>query len=134
MERSKNLSAPAPSVPETEKTEQKKISELPEPVVWQVSEEPIIRFGVRDKYSTLGGYDALFIVTGPEHQKTQTQVHVLGSEFKYVTFPDDFPDFIDDQGKFTWVCLVHGKVVVKGGFTYGFTKQGYATLTVPREN
>jgi hypothetical protein len=100
--------------------------------VWQLSESAVARMGVRDKFGALGGYDATFIVTGPQNKKTKKTVHVKGDEFKEVSFPDDFPNYLELKGSFTWVCMVNGKPVVNGAFSFKNLPHGGVQVTVPR--
>ena len=103
-----------------------------EAVSWQLSETPQMEMGVRDKFGTLGGYVATFVVRGPKQQKAKTTVHVKGDEFKSVRFPEDFPGYVETNGKFKWVCLVQGKAVVSGAFSFVNLKSGGTELIVPR--
>lgn len=103
-----------------------------EPVSWQVSEDALVRMGVRDKYGALGAYDAVFVVTDPAHKTVQKKVHVSGSDWKYVIFPDDFAGAFENDGKYTWVCRVHDRVVVRGGFIYTSFQSGGVQVKVPR--
>ena len=100
--------------------------------VWQLSESAVARMGVRDKFGSLGGYDATFIVMGPQNKKTKKTVHVKGDEFKEVSFPDDFPNYLELNGHFKWTCQVNGKVVVSGEFIFKNLPKGGVQVTVPR--
>jgi len=96
-----------------------------EPVVWQSSERPSVRLGVRDKYEVLGGFEATFVVTeSPTGRKYRKTVKVDGDEFGSVEFPGDFE--VDDysySGKtFRWECLVGGRVVLRGRFVLATTR------------
>ena len=95
-----------------------------EPVVWQSSERPSVRLGVRDKYEVLGSYEATFVVTeSPAGRRYTKTVKVNGDEFGTVEFPGDFA--VDDysyHGKtFRWECLVGGQVVLRGRFILATT-------------
>ena len=95
-----------------------------EPVVWQSSERPSVRLGVRDKYEVLGGFEATFVITeSPTGRKYRKTIKVNGDEFGTVEFPGDFA--VDDysyHGKtFRWECLVGGRVVLRGRFILATT-------------
>ena len=100
--------------------------------VWQLSESAVARMGVRDKFGALGGYDATFIVTGPQNKKTKKTVHVKGDEFKEVSFPDDFPNYLELKGHFKWACQVNGKTVVNGECIFTNLPKGGVQVSVPR--
>jgi hypothetical protein len=100
--------------------------------VWQLSESAVARMGVRDKFGSLNGYDATFVVTGPQNKKTKKTVHVKVDEFKEVSFPDDFPNYLELNGHFKWTCVVNGKVVVSGEFSFKNLPKGGVQVTVPR--
>ncbi|NML65065.1 hypothetical protein HHL22_07585 [Hymenobacter sp. RP-2-7] len=98
---------------------------------WMVSTTPYIKLGVLDKYHSLDGYQAVFIVTSErDHQeymlvktvaKTEQGVDVL-----FPSEPTD-PEYFKNPkglaaqpvaGSYTWECRVQGKRVVGGHFTY----------------
>ncbi|HLJ56848.1 MAG TPA: hypothetical protein VKT77_17545 [Chthonomonadaceae bacterium] len=107
-------------------------SQAPTGVSWQLSEAPQMQMGVRDKFGTLGGYDATFTVTSARGEHTRKTVHVRGDEFKYVLFPENFPNYIEEKGRFSWTCTVRGRVVVHGAFSYIQLPRGGTELVVPR--
>jgi len=95
-----------------------------ERVVWQSSERPSVRLGVRDKYEVLKGFEATFVITeSPTGRKYRKTVKVAGDEFGSVEFPGDFEvDSYNYRGKtFRWECLVGGKVVLSGRFVLATT-------------
>ena len=87
-------------------------------VAWQSSESAYARLGVRDKNGTLGEYEATFIVTGADKKQYKKAVMVKGDDWGYVTFPDDF-QLSQRSGRFSWRCLVRGRVAVSGQFMIG---------------
>ena len=85
--------------------------------VWQESEAAFVQLGVRDKFGTLGSYQATFVVIGPNKGRWQKKIVVKNDNFGMVYFPDDF-DTWEQPGTYNWKCLVHGKVVANGTFRY----------------
>jgi hypothetical protein len=104
----------------------------PAGVSWQLSEAPQMQMGVRDKFGTLNGYDATFTVTSARGEHTKKAVHVNGSDFKYVLFPEDFPNYIEEKGRFSWTCTVRGRIVAHGAFSYIQLPRGGTELVVSR--
>jgi hypothetical protein len=95
-----------------------------QPVVWQSSERPSVRLGVRDKYEVLKGFEATFVVTeSPTGRKYRKTVKVEGDEFGSVEFPGDFEvnDYSYRGKTFKWECLVGGRVVLSGRFVLATT-------------
>ncbi|KAG8526083.1 uncharacterized protein KY384_000075 [Bacidia gigantensis] len=99
-------------------------------IEWQSSVAVATQLGVRDKYGELGEYDARFFVIAPNGEKTERKIHVKNDHFGYVTFPDDFPTYFDEEGIYKWYCKVNGKRVVSGKFEYGRLKNGALFVTV----
>jgi len=91
-------------------------SAAPQPV-WQFSQKPVAKLGVRDKYGSLGKYTAVWIVSDPDGRQYQAQTMVKGDDTGYVYFPDDFPAYAR-AGRYSWKCLVDGHEVVHGSFEF----------------
>jgi hypothetical protein len=87
-------------------------------VDWQQSKSTSIVLGVRDKYGELGSYVAVYVVTGPDKKKYRLRKQVYGTDWGYVTFPDDFGEMPSVGGMYSVDCLVDGKVVTKDAFRY----------------
>ena len=98
---------------------------------WMVSTTPYIKLGVLDKYNSLGGFTAVFIVTnertGQEFMLTkQVPKGESGLDVLFPTEPSD-PDYFKNMqglaaqptpGRYTWECRVNGKKAVSGHFTF----------------
>jgi hypothetical protein len=93
---------------------------------WQSSESVSVQLTVRDKYGTLGNYEATFIVYTPDGYRLTKSVSVRGDDEGAVTFPQDFTvpsRYIGGVrgGRYRWECIVLGKAVVGGSFTVATT-------------
>lgn len=98
---------------------------------WMVSTTAYIKLGVLDKYNSLGGYEAIFIVTD---EKSQAQYMLTkqipkGESGIDVLFPSEpsEPEYFKNMkgtsaqpvpGRYTWECRVNGKKAVGGRFTF----------------
>lgn len=98
---------------------------------WMVSTTPHIKLGVLDKYHSLDGYEAVFIVMSDrDHQEYTLTKTVPKNEYGVdVMFPSEAtdPEYFKSlkglaaqpiPGSYTWECRVKGKRVVGGHFTY----------------
>jgi hypothetical protein len=96
-----------------------------------VSTTPHIKLGVLDKYHSLDGYQAVFIVTSErDHQEYILTKTVAKTEQGVdVLFPSEAtdPEYFKSlkglaaqpvPGSYTWECRVKGKRVVGGHFIY----------------
>lgn len=98
---------------------------------WMVSTTPYIKLGVLDKYNSLGGYTAVFIVT---NEKTSQEFLLTkqvakgenGVDVFFPTEPSD-PEYFKNMqglaaqptpGRYHWECRVNGKKAVGGFFTF----------------
>jgi hypothetical protein len=86
--------------------------------IWQLSQAPVAKLGVRDKYGSLGGYTAVWIVSAPDGAQYQAKKTVVGDDNGYVFFPDDFPTY-SKVGRYSWKYFVNGHEVVHGSFEFG---------------
>lgn len=98
---------------------------------WMVSTTAYIKLGVLDKFNSLGGYEATFIVTD---EKTQAQYMLTkqipkGESGVDVLFPSEpsEPEYFKNMkgtsaqpvpGRYTWECRVNGKKAVGGRFAF----------------
>ena len=98
---------------------------------WMVSTTAYVKLGVLDKYNSLGGYKASFIVTGEREDQVyyleqQTGVNESGIDVLFPSEPSAANYFKNTKGlaatpapgRYTWECRVNGKRVVGGHFTY----------------
>lgn len=98
---------------------------------WLVSTETFAKLGVVDKFGQLGAYSAKFVVTSQrtgkafilvkEIEKGQNGVDVLFPSL--ATEADYFKATSGEAGTaapgaYTWECLVNGKKVVGGNFSF----------------
>lgn len=98
---------------------------------WMVSTTPYVKLGILDKYNSLGGYTANFIVTD---QKTQQEYILVkqvpkgesGIDVLFPTEPSD-PEYFKNvkgmaaqptPGRYVWECRVNGKKAVGGHFVF----------------
>lgn len=101
---------------------------------WQQSESPSVSLGVRDKNGQVGSYTGVFMVTGPNGKTLTARTRVTGSDWGFVTFPDDFNSASQSpgeigyvlDGKYSWVCTVNGSPAIKGRFEYSPPSKGTA--------
>jgi len=91
---------------------------------WQMSQSASAQLGIRDKEGTRGHYDAQFTITAPDGKKYSKTVAVDGAEWGIVSFPDDF-DTLPRTGRFSWVCVVGGEPVLRGGFRLTMDSTSY---------
>jgi hypothetical protein len=98
---------------------------------WMVSTTPYIKMGVLDKYNSLGGFTAVFIVTneknGQEYLLTkQVAKGENGVDVFFPTEPSD-PEYFKNMqglaaqptpGRYHWECRVNGKKAVGGFFMF----------------
>lgn len=98
---------------------------------WMVSTTAHIKLGVLDKYNSLGGYTATFIVTNERTQEEYMLVKEVakgesGVDVLFPTEPSD-PQYFKNvkgmaaqptPGRYLWECRVNGKKAVGGHFTY----------------
>jgi hypothetical protein len=98
---------------------------------WMVSTTPYIKLGVLDKYNSLGGYSAVFIVTDEKTGKQfmLTKAVPKGENGVDIFFPTEAsdPEYFKNMaglaaqptpGSYLWECRVNGKRAVGGHFTY----------------
>lgn len=98
---------------------------------WMVSTTPYIKLGILDKYNSLGGYTATFVVKSERTQQEYTLVKDVhkgesGVDVLFPTEPSDPTYFKDSKGlafqpvpgRYTWECRVNGKRAVGGKFTF----------------
>lgn len=98
---------------------------------WMVSTTAYVKLGVSDKYNSLGGYKASFIVTGEREDQVYylEQDAAAGENSIDVLFPSEpsAANYFKNTkglaatpapGRYTWECRVKGKRVVGGHFTY----------------
>jgi hypothetical protein len=105
-------------------------SQAAQSVIWQQSTHNVVELSVRDKYGTLGAYDAIFNVTMPDGHVYSRTVHVNADDEGTVNFPED--EFLDAQGKplyyapegklYRWEARVNGQKVIGGSFLLGQDK------------
>jgi len=98
---------------------------------WLVSTDAYVKLGVLDKFGQLGGYTAKFVVinqsTGKEYILVkQVEKGQNGADVIFPSEPSE-PDYFKTEtgeaaralpGRYTWECLVSGKKVVGGRFTF----------------
>lgn len=86
--------------------------------VWQYSAAPVVKLGVRNKEGRrTERFTAVCVVSAPDDKQYRAQTEVVGDNWGYVVFPDDFPTWAK-PGPYTWQCLVDGKQVADGGFEF----------------
>jgi len=85
--------------------------------IWQLSQEPVAKLEVRDKYGSLGKYTAVWIVSAPDGRQFQAKKTVERDDFGYVYFPDDF-SALSEPARYSWKCFVEGHEVVHGSFEF----------------
>ncbi|MGI4835140.1 MAG: hypothetical protein ACRYFK_16935 [Janthinobacterium lividum] len=96
-----------------------------------VSTTPYIKLGVLDKYHSLDGYQAVFIVTSERDHQEYMLIKTVAKDEQGVDvlFPSEATDseyFKNPKGlaaqpvvgSYTWECRVKGKRVVGGHFNY----------------
>jgi len=93
------------------------------PPIWQSSQAPIAKLGVRDKFGSLGKYTAVWIVSAPDGSQYETKTTVEGDDWGYVYFPNDFPA-LQQSGRYSWRCVVDGHEVVHGSFEFARPRHG----------
>lgn len=98
---------------------------------WMVSTTPYIKLGVLDKYNSLGGYSAVFVVTNEKTGQEFTLTKPVprgesGVDILFPTEPSD-PDYFKNAsglaaqptpGRYLWECRVNGKKAVGGHFAF----------------
>ncbi len=86
---------------------------------WQQSESLNIQLGVRDKNASMEYYEAVFTVRATDGDKDfEARLKIAGDEWGFVNFPDDFSMAVN-EGDYEWKCMVSGKEVSGGKFTFG---------------
>ncbi len=98
---------------------------------WMVSTTPHIKLGILDKYNSLGGYTANFIVTDEKTQQEYILIKQVpkgesGVDVMFPTEPSDPEYFKNAQGiaaqpvpgRYVWECRVNGKKAVGGHFNF----------------
>ncbi|GAB3227062.1 hypothetical protein GCM10027346_10010 [Hymenobacter seoulensis] len=98
---------------------------------WLVSTDAYVKLGVLDKFGQLGGYTAKFVVinqsTGKEYILVkQVEKGQNGADVIFPSEPSEADYFKTETGeaaralpgRYTWECLVSGKKVVGGRFTF----------------
>jgi len=96
-----------------------------------VSTTPHIKLGILDKYNSLGGYTANFIVTDEKTQQEYILIKQVpkgesGVDVMFPTEPSDTEYFKNAQGiaaqpvpgRYVWECRVNGKKAVGGHFNF----------------
>jgi hypothetical protein len=89
-------------------------------VTWQQSQSPSVTLGIRDKYATLGTYNALFVITDSKGNKIQKTISVKGDANAGINYPDDvavFPEYWKMSGNYSWICIVNRRIVARGRFS-----------------
>ena len=87
---------------------------------WQYStgtEENVVKLGIRDKGGQVGGYRAVFVVTGPDKRQYSSAKHGSGTAEVTASFPRDFGTEWT-RGVYTWNCTVGGRMILQGSFEY----------------
>lgn len=98
---------------------------------WMVSTTPYVKLGVLDKYNSLGGFSAVFIVKEERSGKEFLLTKVVpkgesGVDVLFPTEPSD-PEYFKNTaglaaqpgpGSYVWECRVNGKRAVGGHFVY----------------
>ena len=98
---------------------------------WMVSTTAYIKLGVLDKFNSLGGYTATFIVTEEKNQQQYMLIKQIpkGESGVDVLFPSEpsEPEYFKNMkgtsaqpspGRYTWECRVNGKKAVGGRFSF----------------
>ncbi|RFP63681.1 hypothetical protein D0N36_18180 [Hymenobacter lapidiphilus] len=98
---------------------------------WLVSTETFAKLGVVDKFGQLGAYSAKFVVTSQRTGKAYILVKEIerGQNGIDVLFPSPATEAdyfkatsgeagMATPGAYTWECLVNGKKVVGGSFSF----------------
>ena len=98
---------------------------------WLVSTESFAKLGVVDKFGQLGAYSAKFVVTNQRTGKEYTLVKDIekgqnGIDVVYPSLATEADYFKASSGEagtaspgsYTWECLVNGKKVVGGRFSF----------------
>ena len=98
---------------------------------WLVSTEAFAKLGVVDKFGQLGAYTAKFVVTSQRTGKAFTLVKEIergqnGIDVVYPSLATEADYFKATSGEagtaapgaYTWECLVNGKKVVGGSFSF----------------
>lgn len=109
---------------------------------WMVSTTAHIKLGVLDKYNSLNGYKAVFIVTSQRNNQEYLLERDVpkGENGVDVLFPSEptEPTYFKDMkglapqpmpGTYVWECRVNGKRVVGGHFTYPETGNDIVVVT-----
>lgn len=87
--------------------------------IWLAGEFANIRLDVMDKGGTLGPYEAVFVVTGPNGKGWKASAHATRFYSTVaVYFPEDFGEVEPPTGRYTWKCVVKNEVAAEGQFEY----------------
>src|SRR3989338_4847246 len=84
-------------------------AEEPKPI-WQQSEGVNVEIGIRDKFGSLKGYNALFVVVSPSGKEYRVEKKIADDNWGYAYFPADFKT-TEEPGEYSWKCFVNGKEV-----------------------
>lgn len=89
---------------------------------WQTSvddsERGNVVLGIRDKWATLGSYNALFVVTAPSKKTFRARTATTDDEWAYINFPDGFNGSPLATGTYTVVFYVNGIVIGRDKFKF----------------
>ena len=90
---------------------------------WQTSVPEIVStenssLGIRDKWGSLGTFDASFVVTAPDKKVYKARSKGKDDEFVYVDFPTDFGGAPAMAGVYKVVFYVNGIVIGRDKFKY----------------
>jgi hypothetical protein len=86
-------------------------------VSWQQSQAGVFQLGVRDKFATLGRYEAQFVVTDGQQQWRRT-LRVSGDAWGYALFPVEFEGtgYAAPGKTYRWQARVGGQIAAQGSF------------------
>lgn len=97
---------------------------------WQggVEVKVVAVLGIRDKFGTLGSYDAVFIVTTPDNERVSKSIHTSESRSADLVFPDDFNTRWGRLGTYRWSAQVNGREVLYGSFQLDSRENGGSSI------
>ena len=87
---------------------------------WQYSvgtEENVVKLSIRDKGGHVGGYRAVFVVTGPDKREYSSAKNGSGTAEVAASFPRDFGAEWT-KGVYSWSCAIGGRRILQGSFEY----------------
>jgi hypothetical protein len=86
--------------------------------IWQYSVAPVVKLGIGNKEGRSSDrFIVVCVVNAPDDKQYRAQKNVVGINWGYMLFPDDFRTWAK-PGPYTWKCLVDGKEVADGGFEF----------------